>query len=176
MLSKRWSINLQHSNIFSTKKLKNTVIQSPTCQAGRVFYCGIILECQCKSMGWGFSSSITMSFSFSLVNQWPSCCFLSKWHRKIYILLGKCSTSSYSHFHLLFQLSTTSHNVFLRLFKLFAMTYSKASLSSGPRCSPPSSLSEAEGFCGACRLNAFFSTSATCSKNLWCSSWNFQSW
>lgn len=45
------------------------------------------------STGWGFRSSIMMSFAFSLVNQWPSYCFLSKWQRKIKMLLGKCSTS-----------------------------------------------------------------------------------
>lgn len=47
--------------------------------------------------------------------------------------------------YVLFQLSTASHRVFLRLFKLFAMTYSKANLSSGARFSQVLTSSVASG-------------------------------
>lgn len=73
-------------------------------------------------------------------------------------------------YHLLFQPSTTSQRVFLRLFKLFAITYSNACLSSGPKGSQEFSVSMAKGFWGVCRLFAFFSTISHCSKNRECSS------
>ena len=50
--------------------------------------------------------------------------------------------------YMLFQLSTASHRIFLRLFKLFAMTYSSACLSSGAKCSLESMFSTASGFRG----------------------------